>query len=261
MVASPRSALFVLIFFCLTMLCSATAFAANEKALEYYEQAQTAYGNKNYKEAAALLEKAFAQEPDLIYMYNRILALRAAGDAAEALRLLNLYEDPMKSDEQGRFSAPELAQVRQALEAELKKASQPVNPTPDPVTPPVAVTPDPVADPTPDTVVQDPGPVVPSEPSNTVSYVLLGVGGASLLAGVLFSTGELLPDDDTLTTQREVDDYNQDLSNQKITAGVLLGVGAALSVAGLVLYDSGGSDATTVRLAPTSNGARVSVRF
>lgn len=261
MFASIRPVLFVLIFFCLTLLGSATAFAANDKAIEFYEQAQVAYGNKNYKEAADLLEKAFAQEPDLIYMYNRILALRAAGDPTESLRLLNLYEDPMIGDKQKRFSAPELAQVRQALESEAKKATKP-DPKPDPV-----VTPDPdatvvVKDPdSGDGTVKDPGSVTTNTPSNTVPYVLWGLGGASLVGGVLFGSGALLPSDENLNTQQKNDDYNSALSTQKYLTGGLLGVGVVLGVVGVVLYDSGGSDATSVRLAPTSNGARVSVRF
>jgi tetratricopeptide (TPR) repeat protein len=261
MFASIRPVLFVLIFSCLTLLGSATAFAANDKAIEFYEQAQVAYGNKNYKEAADLLEKAFAQEPDLIYMYNRILALRAAGDSVESLRLLNLYEDPMIGDKQKRFSASELGQVRQALEAEAKKATEPKpDPKPDPV-----VTPDPdntvvVKDPD-DGKVKDPGAVTTNTPSNTVPYVLWGLGGASLVGGVLFGTGAFLPSDDDLNTQEKNDEYNSVLATQKVLTGGLLGVGVVLGVVGVVLYDSGGSDATSVRLAPTSNGARVSVRF
>lgn len=263
MVASIRPVFLTLLFFCVTMLCSATAFAANDKAIEFYEQAQAAYGNKDYKLAADLLENAFAQEPDLIYMYNRILALRAAGDPVEALRLLNIYEDPMVNDKQGRFKRDELKQVREALKSEVANAPAPVEPPPTPDVPPVQEQPKPPVV----VAVEQPGDVTgpgiaPQEsPSNVVPYVLWGTGGAAIVAGTLFATGLFLPDEDAATTQQEVDDYNDSVGTQQIIAGALLGTGVVLGVVGVVLYDSGGSDATTVRIAPTSNGARVSVRF
>ena len=90
-------ALAVLIAVALSMPSVAWAGPA-EEAAEYYSQATTAYQSGDYLKAADLLDLAFGKNPDLVYKYNRILALQAAGDYDKALADLNAMYSPMKAD-------------------------------------------------------------------------------------------------------------------------------------------------------------------
>lgn len=74
---------------------SATVFAGEDEAREYFKQAKQAYTKGDYERAAELLEKAYSEEPNLTYQYNRIRALEGAGDYEGALEVLNNYEQPM----------------------------------------------------------------------------------------------------------------------------------------------------------------------
>jgi len=109
-----------------TALClgsSVVAMADPQKAAEYYQSASTAYQNGDYMKSADLLERAYAEDPNLIYQYNRILALQAAGKYDRAMRVLEVYAGPMKEDAKKRFE--DVPQIRAQLEkqiAEKKKA-------------------------------------------------------------------------------------------------------------------------------------------
>lgn len=95
------------------------AFAGPEEAAEYYDQASKAYQNGDYDEAAKLLRRAFAEDSNLIYKYNRILALQAMGDIDTALEELDIWENRMKED--GRFD--DISEIR----AQLEKAQAEAN--------------------------------------------------------------------------------------------------------------------------------------
>lgn len=97
----------------ITVCFSATpAFAGEEEAKEYYSQAKDAYQAGEFAEAADLLERAYAEDPNLIYQYNRVLALQAMEEYEEALRVLDIYGNPMRED--GRFD--DIAEIRAQLE-------------------------------------------------------------------------------------------------------------------------------------------------
>ncbi len=87
-----------------------------ERALALYEAATQAYGEAKYREAADLLAKAFVYDNNLIYQYNRILALQANGDYAEALKELEFYEDIMKEDNEQRFT--DVPQIKVKLQGQ-----------------------------------------------------------------------------------------------------------------------------------------------
>jgi len=83
--------------------CSATAWAALEGANAFYQQALQAYQAGEYHKADKLLQRAYAEDPNLMYPYNRIMALEAAGDYEDALEVLEIYRQPMLEDEKERF--------------------------------------------------------------------------------------------------------------------------------------------------------------
>jgi tetratricopeptide (TPR) repeat protein len=93
-------------------LTSTPAFAGEQEAKEFYSQAKDAYQAGDFARAADLLERAYAEDPNLIYQYNRILALQGMEKYKEALRVLDIYENPMKED--GRFD--DVAEIRAQLE-------------------------------------------------------------------------------------------------------------------------------------------------
>lgn len=233
----------------LSVLSSSTLVWAQEdpkaKALGYYEQAVAAYQKGDYATAASLLERAFAIDPDrdLIYKYNRILALEKLGEFQKALDELDPYLEPMLSDPNGRFN--DARELQQRLKAKNDEANLKKDPIKDPIK-------DPVKDPVKPTV--EPSPPV-------LGYTLIGVGGALLAGGLLFGSGVLLGDAPANTApQTEIDDYNSTLGTHKTIA--LVGLVGGLLVAGggvaLVLTHEDEAAATSeggasaARTAPTT---------
>ncbi len=113
-----------LLSFCLAILLAlapSMVFADVKTAQDYYRQASEAYQAGNLEKAADLLERAYAEDPNLVYQYNRILALRGLGRFEEALRVLEIYENPMLDDEGKRFTdVPEIKADLQTKIAEAK---------------------------------------------------------------------------------------------------------------------------------------------
>ncbi len=87
----------------LAFLAPMSAFADPATAAEYYEQATQAYQDGDLEKAEDLLNKAYAEDPDLVYQYNRILALDGLGRYEEALQVASALEAPMKADPDNRF--------------------------------------------------------------------------------------------------------------------------------------------------------------
>ena len=169
------------------------AFADETKAVEYYEQATQAYQAGDLEKAADLLNKAYAEDPDLVYQYNRILALEGLGRYEEALQVAAALEAPMKADPKNRFS--DISEVRAKLEAAVAKqkaaadqeraeeqaeAAQPETTTDEEqfaaeeeiIQPPV----------------EEPGP-------NVAGIALVAGGGVLVVPGVLFLSGTLMSAD------------------------------------------------------------------
>ena len=212
----------------LTLASPATVVAGPKEAITFYEQAQQAYEQGDFQRAADLLERAFAEDPNLIYQYNRILALQAAGQHEEALRLLNIYENRMRSDEEKRFD--DIAQIKTKIERAIEDKKAATTPKDPVVKDPVVK--DPVVK---DPALDDPNQAKPQEgSSNVLAWALIGTGGVALGAGLLFSTGALLPDE-KLPSGAPNPDYNDALSTQKTLAAVTLIGGALLAGGGVAL--------------------------
>lgn len=151
-----------------------------DRAAQYYQEARQAYGDGHFARAAELLERAYAHERNLVYKYNQILAYQGLGDYGEALRILDIYGDPLRDD--GRFDdidelAEELEEAqaaRQAREAALADGDgddeNGDDNGDDPVEPPP----------------------LPDDGPNMLAWSLVGGGGALFAGGLLLSSGLLI---------------------------------------------------------------------
>ena len=238
-----------------------TAFAGPEEAKEYYEQAKQAYQEGELARAAELLERAYAEDPNLVYQYNRILALQGMGKHAEALRVLDIYENPMKED--GRFN--DISQIRTELEKSLaeKKAEEKGDDGEDAKNGKNGKQSDETDD-GPDgrdeMKADGPGdeksdPKKKDSSSDILAWSLIGGGGATIVTGGLMSTGLFIPNviDRAQCTQnypltecydnaadeaeaRELRDADrQTVKTHRTIAVVLMGVGAAAAAGGTYL--------------------------
>jgi hypothetical protein len=158
------------------------------------------------------------------------------GELQKALDELDPYLEPMLSDPAGRFN--DAGELQQRLKGKLAEAKDPnKDPNKDPKKDPNK---DPNKDPKKVEPIEEPGPPV-------LGYTLLGVGGALLVTGVVFSSGALLP-------KKTEEGYNDSLANQKIFSAVGLIGGALIAGGGLFLVlthdDGSGGAPSTVTLTP-----------
>ena len=160
-------------------------WADTEKAADYYQQATDAYQNGDLELAADLLNKAYAEDPDLVYQYNRILALQGLGKYEEALQVAAALEAPMKADPQNRFE--DIGQIKLQLESQVQKQREAdaANQTNDPNGPNGT-----------DTQLKDQTTIEPQPKGPPIlAYGLIGGGVALAIPGLLFVTALLLPSD------------------------------------------------------------------
>jgi hypothetical protein len=243
---SSRTKLLSLCLAAVLTLPSGVAFAGDPAAAaSYYEQASQAYQAGEYARADELLARAFAEEPDLIYQYNRVLANQAMGDFDAALKILDAYQEKMAADPEGRFS--DIAQLRARLEKAKAEAAASASSTgtTDPETNVGKTEQRTEAEVAPPTG----GPVEPAESKpDILGWSLVGVGVAGLGAAALFGSTVLISDvGDRFDCEREgaggcyagFDDPDAQFAADKDTwethqtlTWVSLGVGAAALIGG-----------------------------
>lgn len=278
----------------LGLLVPSVGFADPDRAAQHYEAASEAYQAGDYRKAADLLERAYAEEPDLVYQYNRVLALEAQGDLDEALRVLGIYEDPMVRDEAKRFS--DIVTIRERLEAAQARRAKPEPAEPDE---PDAVEPEeetPEVAPEPGTLDEPPPKVRPESGPNWLGWGLVIGGGASAGVGALFASGmfasdavdsvdcvneasggtaslspqqsrdalnSCYPGELTYAAQYQAYTADQDtLGGQQTLSIVFLSAGAAMLTTGIVLLvlDSG-EDGSRAALTPYVGADRAGAAF
>jgi tetratricopeptide (TPR) repeat protein len=235
------------------VIAPSMAFAGPEEAAQFYEQASQAYGAEEYAKAADLLERAYAEDPNLIYQYNRVLALQAMGKFDRALKALDIYGNPMKED--GRFDdikdiRAQLVEAKADAKAAAEKADQAkvtANGTDSENT----------SGDNKDSQDTD-NDITMTEPAdsgpNILGWSLVGVGTAGLGAAGLFGSGVLISDvvdrrdcmsqegtalsacysGDDLAAQNQSD--RDTLSTHQTLTWVSLGVGVAALVGGGVVF-------------------------
>lgn len=159
------------------------AFANPNAAVDTYREASEAYQRGNFKEAASLLERAYKEDPNLIYKYNQILAYQGARDYAEALRILDEFRQPMLDD--GRFD--DINDIRAQLETALAEQTR--------LEQEKAAASAPSTDYETDTAVVAPPAPEENASSPTYPWILVGVGGAALVSSALFGSYIFISDE------------------------------------------------------------------
>ena len=242
------------------------------QAADYYNQATLAYQKGDYQAAADLLDLAFGTKPDLVYKYNRILALQALGDYETALADLNAMYGPMKADAEKRFE--DIDQIKEQLEASLAARQG-----------------DDTTDPNGSSDANLSGTAPKKDPPNYLAFGLIGGGGILMITGTLFATAALLPkaakeclgigSDTDCRNWRERqgfvattsdDDVQEDAKSVQTTHQVasiaLLGVGAIAAGVGVFLLVTDGKKkkgGATTMIAPyvagDGGGAVLQMRF
>jgi tetratricopeptide (TPR) repeat protein len=235
------------------------AFAGPEEAAAYYEEASQAYQDGDYEKAARLLRRAFAEDSNLIYKYNRILALQAMGDYDTALEELDIWENRMKED--GRFD--DIKEIRAQLEKAKAEADAKEKATADKTDDQKDGNQkdgDKVAD---GQAVDGPDKVAPADDGpNYLGWSLVGAGAVGLGSAALFGSTLLIDDVEANLTCSEnkgaancypegsdasalyQEDYDTWQTHQTIT-WVSLGIGAVALVGGgaVLLMDASEQDA------------------
>lgn len=285
----------------LLMSVPSVAFADAASAQVFYENAAKEYGKGNYGAAAELLYKAYVNDANLIYAYNRILALQADKQYAAALKELNVFEKQMLKDPEKRFE--DVPQIKSKLEDQVS-ASAAAKVT-DPV---VKKNPDIAVNPIPDSqvegdpdVISSPSPSAGASTGEVLGLTVAGLGLIPLTGGILFSTGiftsekyqslardhktpnvidkyspegKICDVDPGVSCSKVLDEFEQDKAeaDDHLTYGIIgIATGAAMIIGGGILYlvsgDSSDEDANASNfsispyITPTSAGAGFTLDF
>jgi hypothetical protein len=251
------------------MLVCSVGTAGEEQAREYFKEAKKAYANKEYDRAADLLEKAYAEEANLTYQYNRIRALQGAERYEEALDVLETYEQPLL-DADGFEDIP---QIKQSLREKTgATTTSEESETTNSESSTVGGTP---------TTEPGGGNSAGSDRSpelEALGWGLSGVGVASIGVGSLFGSLLLLPPDVRENAREDrVQPENVDLVRSHKTATIVFltaGTGALVG-GGILLYNQLTADGGRARLedgtgprvrwrpyaAPDAAGATLEIRY
>lgn len=270
MKTSFRTKLLTSLLMALLTMPPGLAFAGPEEANEHYEKSARAYEEGDFARAAELLERAYEEDSDLIYQYNRILALQADGKHERALDVLEKYEEPLEDD--GRFDdIPEIREELEEAQARIKAGEAEED---EQIEDPREIS---------DEQQEGAGSLDGMSATEITGWSLLGTGAATLGVAGLFGSTLLIPDvatrqacmadgDNTFDpscyeadgidereAQREQfrDDRNTWETHQTLT-WVFLGVGSAAALGGgaLLLMDDSSADdadddaAASIRVTP-----------
>ncbi len=205
------------------MLVGSSSAAQGVSPREAFDQGLAAFQARDYATALQRFERAYALSHSPEFLFNIGLTLERLERRADAITALQQYLTL-------RPSSPQRAVVERHI-ADLRAALAAATPAPVVAPPPPPL---PVVTPPP------PSPSLPPPPPPSVSrpvwpWVVLGVGVASGATGaVLLATATDPGGDPDVRTESQYVDATGALETRRIVAGVLLGVGGAATVAGLV---------------------------
>lgn len=215
---------------------------SDERARAHFDVGRTLYDAGRFKEAAEEWEKAHALSGRSELLYNIYVAYRDASNTAQAVSALERYlaSDAVPADQRINLEA-RLEALREAQRAEATPTAAP------------AAEPMPAAEPAAAPAPAPSEPEPPPEPS-IVPYVLVGVGGALVVGGVvtgIVASGKVsdleksCPDDRcppgfALDEERSDARLFATLTDVLLVGGVVVaGVGA-----GLLLFGGDGEEAS-----------------
>jgi tetratricopeptide (TPR) repeat protein len=253
--------IFSRIAFVVVCLSSLQAFAQGnrEQARDHYLKGTRAFDLGAYEEAIAEYGAAYRIKDDPALLYNLGQANRLAGHSIEALRLYKVFLSRSPDATNRAEVEAKIAELQKLVDQQAKtQKSMP----PDQVTPPSTVTPtenEPkreehaTAPPT-TAPISAPAPEdVHAGRTKKIGGLAVGaVGVAALATGIAFGVLAKNAGDDLsrVDQQMGVFDASKQRAGQtdQIIEGVMLGVGGAALVAGVVVYVLGHREARASRL-------------
>jgi tetratricopeptide (TPR) repeat protein len=249
------------IAFVAVSLGSLHAFAQGnrEQARDHYLKGTRAFDLGAYEEAIAEYGAAYRIKDDPALLYNLGQANRLAGHSVEALRLYKVFLS-RSSDAPNRAEVEaKIAELQKLVDQQAKtQKSMP----PDQVTPPPTVTPTrnesnreehATASPTTAPIAASAADDVHAGRTKKISGLAVGaVGAAALATGIAFGVlaNNAGNDLSRVDQQMGVFDASKQRTGQtdQLIEGVMLGVGGAALVAGVVVYVLGHREARVSRL-------------
>jgi tetratricopeptide (TPR) repeat protein len=205
-----------------------------------HEQGVNAFQQERYLDAIQAFEAAERMSHNPNNLWNIMSCFERLGNLDAALVSLERYLSSPDLAPQDRETAAqrrvELEAARRAAEAQPADAPAPA-PEPEPVEPPEPAQPEPEPPPAaePEPPIEQP---VAEGPSLAGPWAVLGTGLALALTGVILDVAAYVRADpegqDTFTSLDEVDDWRTGAYNIALAGDVLVGVGAATAVAGLI---------------------------
>ncbi|MCA9615351.1 MAG: hypothetical protein KC586_21495 [Myxococcales bacterium] len=213
------------------------------------------YEAREYAQAAAEFQAAFDLRPEPDLLYNVARSYERAVMRAEAIAAYDRFLELPGTTSEMRQRA---LGARNSLESEvraLERRESDAN----------AATNEETTEPTPQPT---PTPPPPEEPSalRPVGFAMLGVGAAAAIVGGVFGGLALKANSDfeDATGRAEQIELRDDVNRNALLADVLVGVGAATAVVGVVLIvlgKSGTNDASATRVTPTFGRDGVGVQL
>ncbi len=236
------------------------AEGAEAEARALYAAAQAAFHEGRFENSLQYFQRAYelTRRPALLYnlgvTYDRLRRDQEALDAFEQY-LREEPQAPNVREVEGR-----VAVLRQAI---ARTAPTPIETTPIETTP-VETTPI-ESTPVESTPVETPRVVASSGDAGPGPWVVVGIGGAALVAGAVLlgvaaADVAAVEGADRGSSWDAVRDAYERSEAESIAGGVLLGVGAAAAAAGVV-WAIAGSSGSEVEVAPTAGGLIVRGTF
>lgn len=219
----------------------ASAQGDTDLAKGYYKLGVDLYNRADYEEALVQFQKAYKHSGKATLFHNIARCYESLGRHEEAVKHYERFLKEGNPPDPGMIKA-RITNLRRLIEKKKAKKPQPASRPVKPASQPVGTGPKPkppIVEPRP-----VPIPPAPGRPLRTTGWVMVGVGGASLVAGLIF--GGLASDmADTLEKQNSANppvEYDAGIQEDEETGRTLqalqiltLAVGGAVVATGVVL--------------------------
>jgi tetratricopeptide (TPR) repeat protein len=233
------------------------------RALELFDKSVVLYESGRFREAATLLEEAYATFPEAVLLYNLARAYQESGELAKAIDAYErfLAADPEVKDREG--IEQRVVTLRDQLHG-AERQTEPRAATPSP--PAVTKTPKPVNDVHPASAAKDEG----GGARSVVPWVVAGTGVVALGTGVALGIvakghhADAEKEESAVKAQSEqesAEDFALASNVTLVAGGVLALVGTAWGVVVFTSSAGGASAESRAKLAAGPRSVRFSLRF
>ena len=262
-----RKTLLVALLTCILLPAVASAQGDTDLAKGYYKLGVNLYNRADYEEALDQFQKAYKHSGKAALFHNIARCYESLGKHEEAVKHYERYLEEGKPADadviKARIANLKRLIAKKKAREKPKPASQPAKPVTKPIVAPK---------PKPQPLKPLPVPAAPGRPMRTAGWVLVGVGGATLVAGLIMGgtaadiASSLEDQNATKQTEYESVKEEEDRGRAMETGMIIaLAVGGAAVATGAVLLilDARKNKERRAWLAPTvtPGGAFVSGGF